>query len=54
MNLCKTYVTPFIKHYSALDEQYNDPNEIYVEAFENLKANIRSKASTDQNYRFHI
>ena len=47
-------VTPFIKHYSALNEQYNDPNEIYIEAFENLKANIHSKAPTDQNYRFHI
>ena len=45
--------THFIKHYSTLDKQYNNPNEVYIEAFEKLKTNIRSKGFTDQKYRFH-
>ena len=46
--------TNYIRHYQSLDERYSDPNDIYVEAFTNLRIFIRTKASSDKNYRYFI
>ena len=46
--------TAYMRHYQHLDEMYNDPNDIYVEAYENLRAHIRQMASSDQHYRYYI
>ena len=43
-----------MRHYVALDEQYTDPIEIYVEALDSAKAYVRQKALSDRNYRFYI
>ena len=40
--------------YLDLDEKYIDPNDIYAEIFDTLKAFVHNKASSDKNYRFYI
>ena len=37
-----------------MDNKYNNPNDIYVEAHSNLRNYIRGKASSDKNYRYYI
>ena len=47
--------TSYMKHYIDLDRKYDNPNEVYKEALDEIKTTIRQKASLpDEHYRFHI
>ncbi len=54
--LCElTNQTAYMKHYIDLDRKYDNPNNIYKEAVNEIKETIRQKAQhPDKHYRFHI
>ena len=54
--LCKLEnQTSYMRHYIDLDRKYDNPNNIYKEAVNEVKETILQKAQNpDEHYRFHI
>ena len=48
-------VTSYMKHYVTLDQNYENPNEIYIQSMLEVKSEIRTKAENPtKHYKFHI